>query len=121
MDLLCAGRADRGEADRYGSLEGETKQRADVLPAGAGTLPCKRDPTFLKVGSCLYDQLTSVKDVAVAAIDKLRRHGWLYDGSLKGVNLGEADLRGSAAIDPRRPGSSQPRAIACEEIHTTLE
>jgi uncharacterized protein YjbI with pentapeptide repeats len=38
---------------------------------------------------------SSVKDVAVAAAEELRRHGWLYDGSLQGANLGGANLQGA--------------------------
>jgi len=38
---------------------------------------------------------SSVKDVAVAAAEELRRHGWLWDGSLQGANLLEADLQGA--------------------------
>ena len=36
-----------------------------------------------------------VKDVAVAAEERLRKHGWLTDGTLSGVYLHDADLRGA--------------------------
>jgi hypothetical protein len=36
---------------------------------------------------------SSVHDVAIAAVEKLRQHGWLGDGSLQGANLFGANLR----------------------------
>jgi hypothetical protein len=38
---------------------------------------------------------SSVKDVAVAAAEELRRHGWLRDGSLRGAILDGANLQGA--------------------------
>jgi glutathione S-transferase len=35
---------------------------------------------------------SSVKDVAVAAAERLRKHGWLTDGTLSGADLRGADL-----------------------------
>jgi hypothetical protein len=32
---------------------------------------------------------------AIRAVEELRRHGWLYDGSLQGANLGGANLQGA--------------------------
>ena len=41
----------------------------------------------------LIAQLGSrVQDVAIAAAEELARHGWLYDGSLRGANLRMANL-----------------------------
>lgn len=36
---------------------------------------------------------SSVNDVAVFAVERLRREGWLFDGSLEEAYLGAADLR----------------------------
>jgi uncharacterized protein YjbI with pentapeptide repeats len=36
---------------------------------------------------------SKVQDVAIAAAEELRRHGWLCDGSLQGANLGGAKLQ----------------------------
>jgi hypothetical protein len=38
---------------------------------------------------------SQVQDVAVAAAEELRRHGWLGDGSLQGVRLVGANLQGA--------------------------
>lgn len=37
-----------------------------------------------------------VNDVALHAVEELRRHGWLEDGSLRGANLFEANLSGAS-------------------------
>jgi len=39
---------------------------------------------------------SKVHDVAIAAAEELRRHGWLTDGSLQGANLRGANLQGAA-------------------------
>jgi hypothetical protein len=41
------------------------------------------------------EMASSVNDVAVAAVEKLRRYGYLYDGSLRCANLSGANLRGA--------------------------
>jgi uncharacterized protein YjbI with pentapeptide repeats len=41
---------------------------------------------------------SSVKDVAVAAAEELRRYGWLRDGSLQGADLARADLQGAFLV-----------------------
>ena len=38
---------------------------------------------------------SSAKDVAIAAAEELRRHGWLYDGSLQRASLHGANLQGA--------------------------
>jgi hypothetical protein len=38
---------------------------------------------------------SNVKDVAIAAAEELQRHGWLYDGSLRGANLSRTNLQGA--------------------------
>lgn len=37
-----------------------------------------------------------VKDLAIAAAEELARHGWLYDGSMRGANLRRANLQGAS-------------------------
>jgi len=41
---------------------------------------------------------SSVKDVAIAAVEELRRHGWLCDGSLQGAILSGANLEGAYLV-----------------------
>jgi len=38
---------------------------------------------------------STVKDVAIAAAEELKRHGWVFDGSLEGANLNGANLPGT--------------------------
>ncbi len=68
---LFIGRRERREAER----EAERKERE-----------AKKADLIAQLGS-------QVQDVAIAAAEELRRHGWLYDGSLQGADLAEANLQ----------------------------
>jgi uncharacterized protein YjbI with pentapeptide repeats len=52
---------------------------------------------------------SQVQDVAVAAAEELRRHGWLSDGSLQGADLFRANLRAADLI-----GADLSRAVLVE-------
>lgn len=48
----------------------------------------------------LIGQLRSeIRDVAISAVEELRRNGWLMDGSLKGANLNFAILENARLSD----------------------
>jgi hypothetical protein len=79
---LVVGRMEKREAER----EAEEKE-----------LEAKKADLVAQLGS-------SVKDVAVAAAEELRRHGWLYDGSLQGANLKEANLQGASLYNAKLEG-----------------
>jgi hypothetical protein len=49
---------------------------------------------------------SSVKDVAVAAAEELRRHGWLTDGSLQGAFLARANLQGASLAEAKLEGAN---------------
>jgi hypothetical protein len=54
----------------------------------------------------LIAQLGSqVPDVAIAAAEELRRHGWLTDGSLQAVHLNHADLQGAILANAELEGA----------------
>lgn len=47
-----------------------------------------------RLKTALIEQLQSpIRDIALHAIEELRRRGWLQDGTLQGINLWEANLR----------------------------
>jgi uncharacterized protein YjbI with pentapeptide repeats len=48
---------------------------------------------------------SSVKDVAIAAAEELRRHGWLRDGSLQGAILFVANLQGAILFEANLQGA----------------
>jgi hypothetical protein len=57
----------------------------------------RREKTEAEKARLIAEMGSSVRDVAVSAVEKLRRRGWLLDGSLQGAkllgaNLGKADL-----------------------------
>lgn len=54
----------------------------------------------------LIEQMGStVHDVAIAAAEKLRRRGWLTDGSLQRARLGLANLQGAILLDAHLQGA----------------
>jgi uncharacterized protein YjbI with pentapeptide repeats len=55
----------------------------------------RREEEEVKKANLIAQMGSSVKDVAIAAAEELRRHGWLGDGSLRGAELYGADLRGA--------------------------
>ena len=69
LELFIGGR-ERREAER----EAEKKE-----------LEAKKADLIAQMGS-------QVQGVAIAAVEELRRHGWLYDGSLQGAQLAGANL-----------------------------
>jgi len=58
-----------------------------------------------KKASLIAQMGSSVKDVAIAAAEDLRRHGWLYDGSLRWANLDRADLTGANLFEASLSGA----------------
>jgi len=52
-----------------------------------------RERREAKKAALIAQMGSSVKDVAIAAAEELRRHGWLTDGSLRGAFLPQADLQ----------------------------
>ncbi|MFC1961000.1 pentapeptide repeat-containing protein [Chloroflexota bacterium] len=74
----------------------------DALATRRAELEKKRDLIF-KMGS-------SSRDVAVPAVEDLRRHGWLEDGSLQGVNLDDANLEAADLNFAVLQGASLQRA-----------
>jgi hypothetical protein len=70
--------------------EREAKDKAALIPEKAG----------------LIAELSSnVKVVAIAAAEKLARHGWLYDGSLEGADLSGANLQGAKLEEAKLQGA----------------
>ena len=63
-------------------------ERMERREAEKEELEAKKADLIAQMGS-------GVKDVAVAAAEELRRHGWLYDGSLQGADLLGANLQGA--------------------------
>jgi hypothetical protein len=61
---------------------------------------------------------STVKDVAVAASEELRRYGWLYDGSLAGVKLENASLEGTDLFRASLGGVNLSRADLSEALLT---
>ena len=51
-----------------------------------------------------------IRDVAVPASRELDHHGWLYDGSLKGADLSEANLSGADLINANLEGADLTKA-----------
>lgn len=49
---------------------------------------------------------SSVNDEAIRAVEDLRRHGWLYDGSLNGANLFRANLKGASLWNANLAGAN---------------
>jgi hypothetical protein len=47
----------------------------------------------------ILEMVTGGKDRAIAALNKLRRRHWLYDGSLRGRDLGGVQLQGADLAD----------------------
>lgn len=65
----------------------------------------KRETKRLKEN--LIAQMGSqVNEVAVHAVEELRRHGWLTDGSLNGANLAAAHLEGANLMFARLTGAT---------------
>lgn len=56
--------------------------------------------------AALIEQMGStVKDVAIPAVEELRRRGWLFDGSLTGADLSAANLQGAALSSANLQGA----------------
>ena len=53
---------------------------------------------------------SKVKDMAIAAAEELRRQGWLYDGSLQGVTLADANLPEANLSKANLDGANLSRA-----------
>jgi hypothetical protein len=70
---LVIGRMERREAEREAEMKEREARKADLIA---------------QMGS-------TVKDVAVAAVEELQRYGWLTDGSLRGAYLRMANLEGA--------------------------
>ena len=55
----------------------------------------RREEREAKKADLIAQMGSSVKDVAIAAAEELRRRGWLRDGSLTGATLARANLQGA--------------------------
>lgn len=70
----------------FGQVVGRREQQEKEREAERQRLEDEKARLIAEMGS-------SVRDVAIAAAEKLRQRGWLEDGSLSGAYLPEADLR----------------------------
>jgi hypothetical protein len=61
----------------------------DLLIGSRAEREAKREDLIAQMGSQILGD-------AIRAVEELRRHGWLYDGSLQGANLGGANLQGAS-------------------------
>jgi hypothetical protein len=54
----------------------------------------------------LIAQMGSIeRSLAIGAVEELRRHGWLTDGSLRGADLSSANLQGADLSSPNLQGA----------------
>ena len=53
----------------------------------------RREESEAKKADLIVQMGSQVQDVAIAAAEELKRHKWLYDGSLQGANLRGANLQ----------------------------
>ena len=89
--LLNFGTEMAGAVVTYLLLElviGRREEREAKLEAEKQQLEAKKADLIAQMGS-------QVQDVAIAAVEELRRHGWLTDGSLRGANLQGKPAKGS--------------------------
>jgi hypothetical protein len=63
----------------------------EKLEAEKKELEAKKADLIAQMGS-------RVKDAAIAAVEELRPHGWLRDGSLEGTILSGANLQGAYLV-----------------------
>ena len=61
-------------------------------------LKAEKEEREAKKADLIAQMGSSVKDVAIAAAEELRRHGWLRDGSLQGAILSGANLEGAYLV-----------------------
>jgi hypothetical protein len=90
-----------GTAGRTGDWEGLfLNLGTEMLGAVAtyvllGLLIGRREEEEAKKSDLIAQMGSQVLGDAIRAVEELRRHGWLYDGSLQGANLGGANLQGA--------------------------